>query len=164
MHSFSISWARLALASLALALSGFTAVAQAQTTPPAGYYTACKEGERCLIGPYFRDVAYGVSNGGMTKRTGVSGAFDCNSGTFGGDPAQHKAKYCYISTQESRRTGCAVEGGTCAISGTQSVMYGVDGRYAFAQKTGSFVCNAGAFGNADPYNGRMKACFIGAPY
>lgn len=154
----------LSLVSLALLSTGFTAgVAHAQGTPPAGYSYACPEGSRCVIGPYARDVAYGAGPDQVTRRLAMTGTFVCNNDTFG-DPARKKSKFCYISNQESRRVGCAEDGQQCTVSGTQTVAYGVDGRYVFAQKSGSFTCNPAAFGNQDPYRGRHKACFIGAPY
>jgi hypothetical protein len=154
----------LALASLVLASLWVATAARAQGTPPPGYAYACAEGQRCVIGPYSRDVAYGVGPGSVAKRFAMTGTFDCNNDQFGGDPAKRQKKACYVSALESRRVGCAVQDATCTVSGTQTVMYGVDGSYVSAQKSGSFTCNGNAFGGADPARGRQKACFIGAPY
>lgn len=169
MHRLLISVASrlprfLALLSFVLVASWMVAgVAQAQGTPPPGYFFACREGERCVIGAVSRDVAYGVGPNQVHKNFAMTGMFDCNNASFGGDPARKQAKFCYIALEDNRRTGCAIAGAVCNVSGTQNVMYGVDGRYVSAQKSGSFVCDGRAFGNQDPAYGRVKACFIGAP-
>jgi Flp pilus assembly pilin Flp len=53
---------------------------------------------------------------------------------------------------------CAVEGGTCTMSGTHPVRYGDPGsnRWATSTKTGSFGCNNSVFG--DPAVGIGKVC------
>lgn len=162
-----ISWAglpkRLALASIIMALSWFSGLAQAQTPPNNLYVYGCAEGTRCYIGPYFKDVIFGVSGRNFYKRAAVSDVIDCNQDNFGGDPVRKTAKHCFISVAESKRVGCAIEGQTCVLNGTQNVMYGVAGRYVFAEKSGSFNCSKGSFGGKDPYPDRQKACFIGAP-
>ncbi|WP_416546116.1 hypothetical protein ACHEXK_10970 [Limnohabitans sp. DCL3] len=146
-------------------------VVQAQT-PPAGYYLACAEGAQCVIGPFSKDVAFGVGTQ-LNKRVGMSGTFTCNQDTFGGDPARKQAKYCFISIQESRRQAVAIGGtyfnvkptnqrGFPGMPGPRRVWYGVDGSFVEKEVVGNVFCGDQTFG--DPARGRYKGCFIFQPW
>lgn len=147
----------LALAGSALLLPG---LAQAQTPPP-GYYLACQEGVQCVIGPYSKDVAFGTGDGNVVKRVGMTGSFACSTDTFG-DPARKKAKYCFISVQESRRYAIAVGGSNMNVNPKQRVWFGVDGRFEDKEVSGNVACDTKTFG--DPARGRYKGCFIFQPW
>jgi hypothetical protein len=58
-------------------------------------------------------------------------------------------------------TGCASEGGNCAVPGTRQVRYGANGVYSYRTATGAIVCDNGTFG--DPAYGVHKSCSFGAP-
>lgn len=165
MHHFfsraSSAMSRLSvLIGSAVLLSGLVpAQAQAQTAP-AGYYLACQEKTVCVIGPYSKDVAFGTGNN-LTKRVGMTGAFDCSTDTFG-DPAKKQTKYCFISVQESRRQAIAVGGTYVNVNPKQKVWYGVDGRFNDKEVSGNVLCDNKTFG--EPAKGRHKGCFIFQPW
>jgi len=143
-------------------------VVSAQQAPP-GYYLACAEGAECVIGPFSKDVAFGVGNQ-LSKRVGMSGSFTCSQNTFGGDPAKKQAKYCFISVQESRRQALAIGGTYFTVKPTyqrgipsgRRVWYGVDGNFVEKEVVGNVLCGDQTFG--DPANGRYKGCFIFQPW
>lgn len=149
----------LPLVGAAALLAWLPGVAQAQTAPP-GYYLACQEGTECVIGPYSKDVAFGTGDQ-LAKRVGMSGTFSCNTGTFG-DPARKKAKYCFISNQESRRQAIAIGGSYVNVNPKQRVWYGVDGSFTDKEVQGNVLCDNKTFG--DPAKGRYKGCFIFQPW
>jgi hypothetical protein len=160
---------------LTTALFVQSSVANAQSVPP-GYYLACAEGAACVIGPFSKDVAFGVGNQ-LNKRVGMTGTFTCDQDTFGGDPARKQAKYCFISIQESRRQAVAI-GGTYFVvkpkakpkqpgwpglpNSKQRVWYGVDGQFVDKEVVGNVFCGDETFG--DPARGRYKGCFIFEPW
>lgn len=51
---------------------------------------------------------------------------------------------------------CASEGGTCRLSGTNQVRYGLDGHFVSKTATGNVACNNATFG--DPYPNYDKVC------
>lgn len=53
-------------------------------------------------------------------------------------------------------TTCALEGGTCAFSGTAQVRYGANGSYATRSATGAIACTNAVFG--DPIQNVAKTC------
>lgn len=148
--------AGLAAAVLGLALG---AAGNAHAQAPAGYNLLCQEGERCVIGPWARDIAYGVGPSKIYKRPSVSGVFVCGEGGIfnGGDPAKGSKKSCYVSQQLSRISGCNVQDLYCNVASNTTVWYGVDGQYVSETRSGSFKCGD-KFG--DPWKGRRKFCFI----
>lgn len=176
MQRFLFSWLRFLTQhvfffGIATILVFQSSVAKAQTAPP-GYYLACAEGAACVIGPFSKDVAFGVGNQ-LNKRVGMSGTFTCNQDTFGGDPASKQAKYCFISVRESRRQAVAIGGtlfyvkpnpGTLpgSAASKRRVWYGVDGQFVDKEVVGNVYCGDETFG--DPARGRYKGCFIFQPW
>jgi alpha-L-rhamnosidase len=57
---------------------------------------------------------------------------------------------------------CAVEGGTCQVTGTQQVRYGINGTYSIMSITTSVPCTNEAFGK-DPVYGVVKSCAFFKP-
>ncbi len=82
-------------------------------------------------------------------------AVDCDSATFGDDPAPNVLKLCHVS--DALYTSCAVEGGTCTFPGTRDVRYGANGQWVSVMATGSVTCDAAAFGR-DPLPNVVKTC------
>ena len=80
---------------------------------------------------------------------------DCDSATFGDDPAPNVVKLCHVS--DALYTSCAVEGGTCTFPGTRDVRYGANGQWVSVMATGSVACDAAAFGR-DPLPNVVKTC------
>ncbi|RKP49874.1 hypothetical protein D7Z26_18770 [Cohnella endophytica] len=54
-------------------------------------------------------------------------------------------------------TFCAKEHDTCSLTGTNNIAYGGNGIFAYGDKTGSFGCDNGLFG--DPAPGVEKSCY-----
>ncbi|MDR7038614.1 hypothetical protein J2X36_003384 [Methylobacterium sp. BE186] len=75
------------------------------------------------------------------------------SETPGATPASPPA-----SAPAASWTACAPEGGTCSVTGTQTVRYGAKGQYATRTVNGSVGCNNGVFG--DPIYGTVKSCEV----
>ncbi|MGW1623957.1 alpha-L-rhamnosidase-related protein [Streptomyces sp. NPDC002172] len=57
---------------------------------------------------------------------------------------------------------CALENGTCAVSGTQTLAFGAQGRFDYLTATGNTACTNTAFGD-DPISGMAKACYVQTP-
>ena len=68
--------------------------------------------------------------------------------------------YLLIYLASSCPTGyiqCAVQDGTCNLSGYNTIAYGADGfRWGYKQFTGSIACTDSTFG--DPVVGIVKEC------
>ncbi|MHA6765476.1 alpha-L-rhamnosidase-related protein [Streptacidiphilus sp. PAMC 29251] len=131
---------------------------------PVGYTLCAVEGGTCT--PSGSQVlAYGA--GSYAYRT-VSTATTCGSSSFGGtDPAYGVLKSCYLAPVggPAGYTLCAAENGSCTVSGTREVAYGLNGAYRFQVVTGSTPCTSAAFGT-DPLAGVVKSCWTapsGAP-
>ncbi|MFC1418050.1 alpha-L-rhamnosidase-related protein [Streptacidiphilus cavernicola] len=131
---------------------------------PAGYTLCAAEGGSCT--PSSTQVmAYGA--GSYRYRT-VSGTTACGTSSFGGtDPAFGVLKSCYLAPAggPAGYTACAAENGSCTVSGTREVAYGLNGAYRFQVVTGSTPCTSAAFGT-DPLPNVAKTCWAapaGAP-
>jgi hypothetical protein len=57
-------------------------------------------------------------------------------------------------------TPCAAENGTCAASGNSVVAFGANGRFNYADASGSTACTNAVFG--DPATGVVKSCYVEA--
>jgi hypothetical protein len=131
---------------------------------PAGYTLCATEGGTCTPSGN-RVIAFGA--GAYVYKT-TSAATTCNAASFGGtDPAYGVLKYCYLAPSggPSGYTSCAAENGTCTVSGTREVAYGLNGAFRFQVVTGSVACTSAAFGT-DPLSGTAKSCYAaptGAP-
>ncbi|WP_238297332.1 AbfB domain-containing protein, partial [Methylobacterium soli] len=76
------------------------------------------------------------------------------------------ASFCAAAPLATAATGaqagswrdCAPEGGTCTVSGQQSVRYGANGQYVTRSVTGPVGCNNAIFG--DPVPGTVKTCQV----
>jgi beta-glucanase (GH16 family) len=99
-------------------------------------------------------VRYGANNTYFTRTS--TGGTACNSSTFGGDPVPGTAKHC--DRAATTWTLCANEGGQCAFSGTNIVLYGANGSYTTKTLTGGAACNNTTFG--DPAPGVAKHCYL----
>jgi hypothetical protein len=53
---------------------------------------------------------------------------------------------------------CAVEGGTCAVSGSSVIAFGTNGRFNYSTVNGATACTTGTFG--DPDSGVFKSCYL----
>jgi hypothetical protein len=104
-------------------------------------------------------IAYGA--GGKYKfATLGGGGTACDNAVFT-DPAPGTAKACYLLGAPPSFTtwkACATENGTCALSGTHEVAFGVNGSYHFGSFAGATPCTDGVFG--DPASGTVKACYV----
>ncbi|HEY3871068.1 MAG TPA: alpha-L-rhamnosidase C-terminal domain-containing protein [Actinocrinis sp.] len=102
------------------------------------------------------------SNGTFTATGGITGASaDANyvyltgvqpgSYTIAANPGTYGAPTGY--------TQCATEGGTCQVTGTESVAFGANGIYSYTTESASTACTVTALG--DPDFGIVKACYVG---
>ena len=103
------------------------------------------------------------SNGAYSATSGVGGAHADSSyvyltgvqpGTYtvASNPGNYGVPTGY--------TKCAAEGGTCAVSGTESIAYGANGIYAYTTASASTACTDTALPDAD--YGVVKSCYVGA--
>jgi hypothetical protein len=104
-------------------------------------------------------IAYGAP-GGYVYQAVAAGVVPCTTVAFGGDPAYGTLKSCYLPPQggPSGYAFCASENGTCAVSGTHTVAYGLNGAYSYRSVTGSVVCGNGVFGDA--LYSVAKSCYV----
>src|SRR5262249_54154652 len=63
-----------------------------------------------------------------------------------------------LQTLPGTWTRCASENGTCSFSGTMTVAYGANGKYAYRALSNGTTCSNAVFG--DPNPGTFKACFL----
>jgi hypothetical protein len=132
------------------------------------------EGGTCVFSGT-REVRYGAGTSFSVKT--FTGSVYCANSMFG-DPAKGQLKTCSYSsntiatsgtsttttstaptapaTNDTGWTACAVEGGTCSISGTHLVRYGANGYYATKTVTGPVACTNAVFG--DPAYRLVKSC------
>lgn len=109
----------------------------------------------------------------------VNGHIVWNSGTFTGTAGitggSADADYVYLTGVQpgayaiaaspggygvpSGYTKCADEGGTCSVSGSQSVAFGANGIYGYTTASSSTPCTVAALG--DPDFGAAKSCYTG---
>ncbi|WP_405990814.1 MGH1-like glycoside hydrolase domain-containing protein [Streptomyces sp. NBC_00986] len=55
-------------------------------------------------------------------------------------------------------TQCALEGGTCAVSGTKTIAFGAQGKFTYTTAGSGTACTTATFG--DPASGIAKACYV----
>jgi alpha-L-rhamnosidase len=102
------------------------------------------------------------SGGTFTATTGISGASaDANyvyltgvqpgTYTIAANPGTYGAPNGY--------TECAAEGGTCAVTGTESVAFGANGIFGYTTESASTACSDTVLG--DPDYGIVKSCYVG---
>ncbi len=125
---------------------------------PSGYTLCAQESQRCAFSGS-RVVAYGA-NGKFVYVTKVDGA-DCTNAVFG-DPIQGVSKGCFTKNDGAPAgyAYCSPEFQRCSFSGTRSVAYGANGKFAFLDKTNGVDCNNDVFG--DPIQGVSKGCYTKA--
>ncbi len=123
---------------------------------PAGFTWCATENGTCSISGT-AVVAFGA--GSYLYKT-VTGSTACTTSAFGGDAAQGVLKACYVAPSggPSGYTSCATENGTCAVSGTQMVAYGINGGFNYQLASSSVACSNSTFG--DPMPGLVKSCFV----
>lgn len=131
---------------------------------PSGYAPCAAEGGTCSVSGS-RMVAYGA-NGAYDFRV-LSSATACTNAAFGGDPFYGVAKSCYTAPGGGPAGGwaqCAAESGSCALGGTEPVVYGANGSFTSLLAGGSVSCSNTTF-QGDPLSGVAKACYVrvGAP-
>ncbi|MEV0459580.1 family 43 glycosylhydrolase [Catellatospora methionotrophica] len=126
---------------------------------PSGYTSCAGEGGTCSF-TGTRTVAYG-SAGSFAYRV-ASGTTACGVAAFGRDPLPGVLKSCYLAGPGAPAGGwqqCAAEGGTCAVSGPTTVMYGNQGSFHTRQASAPVPCTASGFGGTPPGDG-AKACYV----
>ncbi|MEW2517049.1 family 78 glycoside hydrolase catalytic domain [Actinacidiphila alni] len=133
----------------------------AATSSLPGTWTRCAaETGTCTVSGT-QTVAFGAQ--GKYAYTTATGSVACTNTVFG-DPDQGVSKACYAQTAPPA-TGvwqsCAVETGNCSFSGTQTVAFGAQGKYAYTTATGSVACTNTVFG--DPITNVSKSCSLTAP-
>ena len=133
------------------------------TTSPApadgsGSWTMCaRDGGTCTFSGY-RTVRFGLN--GKYDTLVAFNSVSCSSKDFM-DPLPGVAKECSVSSiipSGTQFVHCAKEGQTCVVSGTQTVRFGINGRYYSKTISGSASCTGGVFG--DPAPGVLKVCEV----
>lgn len=102
---------------------------------------------------------YGANGSYLVKQ--VDASTPCTTAAFGGDPAPGVVKQCARSglPLDAGWSRCASEGGTCAVTGTRTLAYGVAGAFVYRQVSAATACTSAAIG-ADPAYGQVKACYL----
>ena len=125
---------------------------------PPGYTPCATEGGTCT--PNGTQVmAFGAGN---YEYQTISTPTTCAPASFGGtDPAFGVLKTCYLAPLggPAGYTQCAAENGTCAVSGTAEVAYGLNGAFHFTAASGSINCTNNVFGS-DPLPNVAKNCYV----
>lgn len=136
---------------------------------PAGQWLLCaREGEYCrLPGP--SRVRYGANNRHVERSE--SQGLPCSNASFG-DPAPDIAKLCEYMPASAALPApviggpqlglaswqpCALEGGSCQVSGPSLLRYGASGHYAYRETGAAMPCSNASFGG-DPAPGQAKQC------
>ena len=128
-----------------------------------GAYTYCapENGVCNFVGT--ANVVFGANGKFVTRQ--ATNSISCSNSVFG-DPNVGAWKGCFFRLvtppttkgPPDNQTFCSSESGTCAISGTANVAFGVGNKWTFKDVTGSVACNTANFG--DPAPGVRKACFF----
>ncbi|HWC78816.1 MAG TPA: family 43 glycosylhydrolase [Pseudonocardiaceae bacterium] len=128
------------------------------TALPAGWSTCAGEHGTCSAGAPGL-IAYGAP-GDYVYQSVAAGTMPCTTAAFGGDPDYGTPKSCAFPPQggPSGYTLCANENGTCAVTGTHTVAYGLNGAFGYQSVTGSVACSNAVFG--DPLYSVVKSCFV----
>jgi hypothetical protein len=119
-----------------------------------------KENGRCEFDGV-RIVRYGAGDN-FVQRTFFNGV-DCNTATFGRDPAPNVAKTCQV--EKRKPTGnydwddCAKENEKCAFYGIRLVRYGAGDKFVEKGFFNGVDCNTAAFGT-DPAPNVAKTCVV----
>jgi glucose/arabinose dehydrogenase len=104
-------------------------------------------------------VRFGTGTSWLTRS--VTGTGECTRAFFGGDPAVGIGKVCEVQAESSgpRTIWARFAGETqaFALTGTQTVRYGVDTRWLTRSVTNNGICSSAFFGG-DPAVGIAKAC------
>ena len=127
-----------------------------------GTWSQCSlEGGTCSVSGT-QTIAFGAN--GKFAYTTATGNTSCSTTTFG-DPANGIAKACYIESAPPATNiwaQCASENSTCSFSGTETVAFGANGKFAYTTASNGTACTNAVFG--DPINGTAKTCYLmGAP-
>jgi O-glycosyl hydrolase/glycerophosphoryl diester phosphodiesterase len=129
-------------------------------------YTYCVAENGICSFPGQRVVAFGA-NGSYNYFT-VNNKVSCNNDVLGPDPIGSVAKACYYGPAIGSPLGqfgqpsvyCADESGICHFNASAIGIFGVGSTYSSTPGfQGSFNCNRGSFGNADPASGLVRTCF-----
>jgi hypothetical protein len=151
-------------ASVQTAAANFAASTETGATQTAATVTSATTWAQCAVEDTTcnvtgtNQVRYGLNGTYVTKT--FTGPVACNNATFG-DPYPGVDKVCeYMPavTAPTTWTRCATEGGTCAVSGTKQVRYGLNTSWTTKLVTGSVACTNAVFG--DPYKGVTKVCEV----
>jgi alpha-L-rhamnosidase len=134
-----------------------------QVTAPSGTTGTIAVPTYGATNPIVEDAGQVVwSNGTFTADSGITGAYAQGNYVYltGVQPGQ------YLLTSNPGNYGvptgytqCATENNTCAVSGTESVAFGANGIYTYANESSATACNDTTF--ADPDFGVAKDCYVG---
>jgi len=103
------------------------------------------------------------SGGAFTATAGITGAYA--SGDYVYLTGVQPGSYTVASNPgnygvPTGYTKCAAEGGTCAVSGSESIAYGANGVYGYTTTSSAPACTDAALSDTD--YGIVKACYVGA--
>jgi alpha-L-rhamnosidase len=117
------------------------------------------EGGTCTMASGKGVARYGANGAYIVKE--VDASTPCTTAAFGSDPAPGVVKQCARSALpvDAGWTRCAGEGGTCAVTGTRTLAYGVPGAFVYRQVSAATACTNAAMGT-DPAYGQAKACYL----
>lgn len=144
-------------------------------TPCATDFHTCKVTTTGIV-----SVFYGAK--GKYVMSQGQGDFTCLPGTFGiNDPVPNVQKTCWVfagfagapdtnpagspdttlvNSVPAGMNSCAVDFGTCKVSGMWTGVYGTNGKYQNIAGTGDFTCLPGTFGIDDPVPYVKKTCYV----
>jgi alpha-L-rhamnosidase len=134
-----------------------------QVTAPQGTTGTIAVPTYGATNPIVEDAGQIVWSGGtFTAASGITGAHADSTYVYltGVQPGQY-----LISANPGNYgvpagyTQCATENNTCAVSGTESVAFGANGIYTYANESAATACSDTSF--ADPDYGVTKACYVG---
>ena len=165
----------LALAAVSSDLAATDLRSLAATPPsnaPAPSATVAAEGSAFAV-TGTQTIRYGADSRWVQKA--VSGTGQCSNQFFGDDPAQGTVKSCEIVATAvvappapapapapltpGKSTAVAVEGNSFAVTGIQTIRYGVDSRWTQKSVSGTGQCSNAFFGK-DPAQSTVKSCEI----
>lgn len=126
----------------------FGVLAMANAASAATVYSTCasEQGQCAFVGS--ASVRYGA-NAAWSVKT-LSGGTACSNSVFG-DPAVNVVKTCQLAWET-----CSNEGTACAFTGSRTVRYGANSKFAVKVLSNGTACSNAVFG--DPAPGVAKSC------
>ena len=142
---------------------------------PDNFVSCAQDYKACQFSGTSTTVYYGTDSSLVKVDNQTSGLICDPKGLGVNDPANGKAKSCYVNISVAKTPGatgktfttlpegfekCATDSKTCTVSGTWTGVYGANSVFKEIRGTGNFVCSPATFHISDPVAGVAKSCYV----